>query len=64
MKVHGYSVAAVLMCSMASCVRADAPANAGAVSEPVVSEAIGSYSCVKIGGVDDGVEAGKSMCYT
>ncbi len=59
MKVHGYSVAALLVCTVASCVPAEVPTNAVAVGEP-----IGSYSCIKIGGADDGVEAGRSLCYT
>ena len=60
MKIHVYSAAAVLLvCAVASCLAADPPAGGLAVGDP-----IGSYSCVKSGGADDGVEVGKSLCYT
>ena len=60
MKVQVYSVAAVLLaCAAASCFSADAP-----TSGLAVGDSIGSYSCTKSGGADDGVEVGKSLCYT
>lgn len=50
---------AMLLCTAASCVRAE-----GFTSGIPVGDSIGSYSCTKSGGVDDGIDVGKSLCYT
>lgn len=53
--------AAALMSTLAAC----APAPAADVASGIeVGGAIGSYTATKVGGIDDGVEAGKSLCYT
>jgi hypothetical protein len=52
---------ALLLCSAASCVPAQAEGFASGIP---VGSPIGSYSGVKSGGIDDGVETGKSLCYT
>jgi hypothetical protein len=60
MKVlHQWAGAALLLCTAASCVAAE-----GLTSGVPVGDPIGSYTGVKSGGIDDGVEAGKSLCYT
>jgi hypothetical protein len=60
MNVHGLSAAAcLLVCAVAACVGCSPPAAGVAVGDP-----IGSYACVKSGGIDDGVEVGRSLCYT
>ena len=60
MKVHGYwAAASLLVCAVASCLPAGGFTSGLAVGEP-----IGSYSCTKSGGADDGAEVGKSLCYT
>lgn len=60
MKVHGLSAAAcLLVCAVAACVGCNPPAGGVAVGD-----SIGSYACVKSGGIDDGVEVGRSLCYT
>lgn len=60
MKVQGQWVAAALLvCAAASCLRAE-----GFTSGIPVGDPIGSYSCTKSGGADDGVDLGKSLCYT
>jgi len=53
--------AALLLCTAASCVQAQAEGFASGIP---VGSSVGSYSGVKSGGIDDGVEAGKSLCYT
>ncbi|MCH5374062.1 MAG: hypothetical protein JJ992_08800 [Planctomycetes bacterium] len=53
--------AAALMLLCAAC----APAPAADVSSGIeVGKSVGTYSCTKCGGVEDGVEVGKSLCYT
>jgi hypothetical protein len=60
MKVQGQWVAAaMLLCTAASCLRAE-----GFTSGIPVGDPIGSYSCTKSGGADDGIDVGKSLCYT
>lgn len=60
MRVHVYSAAAALLvCAVASCYAAD-----GFTSGVPAGESIGSYSGTKCGGAEDGVEVGKSLCYT
>ena len=49
----------MLLCTAASCLRAE-----GFTSGIPVGDPIGSYSCTKSGGTDDGIDVGKSLCYT
>ena len=54
-----WTVAACAIISMTSCARAENPTSGIPVGDP-----IGSYAATKCGGIDDGVEAGKALCYT
>ncbi len=59
MRVTAAVGAAMLMVAGGSCARA-----ADLTSGVPVDGKISAYSCTKCGGADDGVEVGKSLCYT
>lgn len=48
---------------MLACAAAPVPA-AELQSGIAVGESVGPYSSTKCGGIDDGVEVGKALCYT
>jgi hypothetical protein len=53
--------AAALMLATAAC----APAPAADTDSGIeVGKRVGSYSATKCGGIEDGVDVGKSLCYT
>jgi hypothetical protein len=55
----GFVGAAMLLFAGAHAARA-----ADLTSGIAVDGKIGAYSCTKCGGAEDGVEVGKSLCYT
>lgn len=54
-----WAAVGVLACAAASPVPA-----AELQSGIAVGESVGAYSTTKCGGIDDGVEVGKALCYT
>ena len=59
MRTMGFVGAAMLLFAGAHAARA-----ADLTSGIAVDGKIGAYSCTKCGGAEDGVEVGKSLCYT
>jgi hypothetical protein len=61
MRIFGALSAAALVVVLVAC--GTVPAD-DATSGIKVGGSVGSYSGTKCGGIEDGVEAGKSLCYT
>jgi hypothetical protein len=61
MRIFGALSAAALGVVLVAC--GTVPAD-DATSGVKVGGSVGSYSGTKCGGIEDGVEAGKSLCYT
>jgi hypothetical protein len=61
MRVLGALSATALVVVLTAC--GSVPAD-DATSGISVGGSIGSYSATKCGGIEDGVDAGKSLCYT